>query len=159
MSEIFLGSIPSGNNSVVVAVLRRMNPSWSFVNVSESGPGCNFTQSESLIKNSLRHVGFDPVLLQETANWQPAGGARRFNMVKDQVVYLPKSCPDLQIGLGWDAGCDVDCSILQFDRTGNYYDMCSFMQKMTNDGAIKHSGDERSGATKGDDETIKIHLP
>ena len=52
LSEIFLGAVPSGNNSVVVAVLRRMNPTWSFVNVSESGPGCNFTQSENLIKNS-----------------------------------------------------------------------------------------------------------
>ena len=46
-----------------------------------------------------------------------------------------------------------------FDRAGNYYDMCSFMQKISNDGAIKHSGDELTGDTKGDDETIKAHLP
>ena len=80
-------------------------------------------------------------MLEETKNWAPAGGARRFNMVKDQVVYLPRQVPNLNACLGWDSGCDIDCSILLFDRTGNYYDMCSFMQKVSNDGAIKHSGD------------------
>jgi stress response protein SCP2 len=80
-------------------------------------------------------------------------------MVKDQVVYLPKKVPNLNIALGWNAGCDVDCSILTFDKKGNYFDMASFMQKSTNDGAIKHGGDDTSGEGAGDDETIKIHLP
>lgn len=82
LSEIYLGQVEPGQNSVVVAVLKRVNPTWSFINVSESGPGCNFTQSENLIRSSLRHVGFDNIMLQETANWQPAE-ARRFDMVKD----------------------------------------------------------------------------
>jgi hypothetical protein len=89
LSDILLGEIPPGNNSVLVAVLRRMNPTWSFVNVTEWGPGTNFTESETLIRNSLRHAGFDAIMLEETKNWAPAGGARRFNMVKDQVIYLP----------------------------------------------------------------------
>lgn len=89
LSEIYLGQVEPGQNSVVVAVLKRINPTWSFINVTESGPGCNFTQSENLIRNSLKHVGFDNIMLQETANWQPVG-ARRFDMVKDQVIYLPK---------------------------------------------------------------------
>ena len=43
LSEIFLGTVPPESNAVVVAVLKRMNPTWCFVNVTESGPGCNFT--------------------------------------------------------------------------------------------------------------------
>lgn len=80
-------------------------------------------------------------------------------MAKDQVIYLPKQCPNINVCLGWEAGCDVDCSILQFDHQGKYFDMASFMQKQTNDGAIKHSGDDTTGEGAGDDETIKIHLP
>ena len=37
--------------------------------------------------------------------------------------------------------------------------MASYMQHQTNDGAIKHQGDNRSGEGDGDDEVIKIHLP
>ena len=37
--------------------------------------------------------------------------------------------------------------------------MASFMKKVTNDGAVKHSGDDMTGEGAGDDETIKIHLP
>lgn len=37
--------------------------------------------------------------------------------------------------------------------------MASYMQHQTNDGAIKHQGDDRTGDGDGDDEVIKIHLP
>ena len=43
LTDIRLGQIPPGQNSVVVAMMRRVNPTWSFINVTESGPGCNFT--------------------------------------------------------------------------------------------------------------------
>jgi len=37
--------------------------------------------------------------------------------------------------------------------------MASFMKKTTNDGAVKHMGDDTTGEGSGDDEIIKIHLP
>ena len=127
LTEIYLGRQDPSTNSVLVSLLRRVNPTWSYINVSTPGPGKNFTESENMIRSNLSMAGFDPVMLQETANWN--GQARRFDMVKDQVIYLPKQCPNVNVCLGWNAGCDVDCSILQFDQQGNYYDMASFMKK------------------------------
>lgn len=92
------------------------------------------------------------------------------NLAKGQRVDLTKAVPGLRnikVGLGWDerttAGVkfDLDAVLIQLDAdnkpiAGNpvvYYNV-----QQSDDGAIKHSGDNRTGAGDGDDEYVLIDL-
>lgn len=94
------------------------------------------------------------------------------NLVKGQRVQLEKQNPGLQkicVGLGWDikqgydtgTDCDLDASVFMLGANGkiptnNYF---VFFNNLTSeDGAVIHSGDNRTGAGDGDDETIRVNL-
>jgi tellurium resistance protein TerZ len=65
------------------------------------------------------------------------------------------------MGLGWDTGSvdiDLDASCLLFDAGKNLVDAVWFRQLKSKDGSIQHSGDNRTGAGDGDDETIRVEL-
>uniref|UniRef100_A0A7R9WM40 C2 domain-containing protein n=1 Tax=Craspedostauros australis TaxID=1486917 RepID=A0A7R9WM40_9STRA len=69
---------------------------------------------------------------------------------------------ELSFGLAWDitngANIDLDASILCLGADYSLKDQVFFNRKTSDDGAIQHSGDERSGASAGDDETIRLKL-
>ena len=84
----------------------------------------------------------------------------RINLSKEQA-----GLKKLKIGLSWDVKegvtADLDASLLILDQNGKMLteDSIVFYNKLeVYGGAIKHSGDERSGAAEGDDETILIDL-
>lgn len=98
------------------------------------------------------------------------------SLTKGQTVSLTKaSGPQLtraHMGLGWDARkvrgflgrekeqeIDLDASCLAFDTAGTLVDQVWFQQLKSADGAIVHTGDNRSGAGDGDDESIIVDLP
>lgn len=79
------------------------------------------------------------------------------------------------MGLGWDAAkpkglmgrmfgggsggeIDLDASVLVYDRNGSVVDAVWFRQLKGMNGAIRHSGDNRTGDGDGDDETISVDL-
>jgi tellurium resistance protein TerZ len=74
------------------------------------------------------------------------------------------------MGLGWDAvkkrglfgsrsqSIDLDASCLLFDASGRLVDQVWFNQLRSNDGAVQHTGDNRTGAGEGDDESIIVEL-
>ena len=73
------------------------------------------------------------------------------------------------LGLGWDAAkkksffgggseIDLDASIILFDGNKNAIDTVFFGSTKSADGAIKHSGDNLTGAGDGDDEQIVVDL-
>lgn len=93
------------------------------------------------------------------------------NLEKGGRLNLSKEAPGLKtvrFGLGWDANntdtgadFDLDASIFMLGANGKcprdefvvfYNNLKSF------DGAVVHSGDERTGSTVGDDETIRATL-
>ena len=76
------------DNCCIVCIIKREEPFWSVINISECGPGTNFEESSELVKRSLVHAGFDEVMLQETANWR-AGGGKKFNLEKNTVINIP----------------------------------------------------------------------
>eukprot|EP00976_Prorocentrum_cordatum_P095295 1190123-Prorocentrum_minimum.AAC.3 len=49
------------------------------------------------------------------------------------------------MGLGWDAGCDVDAGCAMLDARKVLVDIVNFGQLKSRDGSIKHSGDDRTG--------------
>jgi tellurium resistance protein TerZ len=97
------------------------------------------------------------------------------NMTKGQKVSLTKpgggTLTRVRMGLGWDAvkkrgmfggmksqSIDLDASCLLFNGAGNLEDQVWFQQLKSKDGAIVHTGDNRSGAGEGDDESIIVDL-
>lgn len=83
---------------------------------------------------------------------------------------LSKTDPSLSqvlVGLGWDAratdGADFDLDASAFllganDKVRGEYDFIFYNQTRSPEGSVEHTGDNRTGAGDGDDESIKINL-
>ncbi len=96
------------------------------------------------------------------------------NLSKGQKVSLTKSTGGtltrVRMGLGWDAmkkrgffgkkeqEIDLDASGLLFDAAGTLVDVVWFNQLQSKDGSVLHTGDNRTGAGDGDDESIIVDL-
>lgn len=97
------------------------------------------------------------------------------NMTKGQQVSLTKAgggtLTKVRMGLGWDAtkkrgmfggmktqSIDLDASCLLFDGAGNLVDQVWFQQLNSADGSVRHTGDNRTGAGDGDDESVVVDL-
>jgi tellurium resistance protein TerZ len=96
------------------------------------------------------------------------------NLSKGQRVSLTKTgggvLTKVRMGLGWDAmpkkglfgsraqSIDLDASCLIFDAGGNVFDQVWFSQLKSKDGAVVHTGDNRTGVGDGDDESIIVDL-
>jgi tellurium resistance protein TerZ len=99
------------------------------------------------------------------------------SLQKGQSVRLEKSgggiLTHVAMGLGWDVrkakgllglfgggggDIDLDASCLMFDAQRTLVDQVWFRQLSSHDGSIVHSGDNRTGAGDGDDETINVDL-
>ncbi|MDR1053468.1 MAG: TerD family protein [Planctomycetaceae bacterium] len=98
------------------------------------------------------------------------------SLVKGQKISLEKESGGglvrVAMGLGWDAvrpkgifgffskgqEIDLDATCIMFDGAKNIIDVVWFKQLQSKDGSIRHSGDNRTGAGDGDDETIVVDL-
>ncbi|UQX90256.1 TerD family protein [Jatrophihabitans telluris] len=96
------------------------------------------------------------------------------SLTKGQKVSLTKnnggSLSKVRMGLGWDAvrkrglfgsraqSIDLDASALLFDSSGSLVDQVWFRQLRSTDGSVQHTGDNRTGAGEGDDESIRVDL-
>jgi tellurium resistance protein TerZ len=97
------------------------------------------------------------------------------NMTKGQKLSLTKrdggTLTLVRMGLGWDVAkkrglfgsrsqsIDLDASALLFDAGHNLVDVIWFRQLRSQDGAVRHTGDNLTGAGEGDDESIVVDLP
>ncbi|MDK2126932.1 TerD family protein [Parachitinimonas caeni] len=101
------------------------------------------------------------------------------SLSKNQSISLEKTAGSalskVSMGLGWDpvakkggffgkllggggGSIDLDASCLMLDASKNPIDVVWFVQLQSRDGAIRHSGDNRTGEGDGDDETISVDL-
>ena len=97
------------------------------------------------------------------------------NMQKGQRVSLSKAgggtLTQVRMGLGWDAvkkrglfggrktqEIDLDASCMVYDSSGKLVDAIWWKQLNSRDGSIVHTGDNRTGAGDGDDESIIVDL-
>ena len=85
---------------------------------------------------------------------------QRINLEKSNGSKLTNIC----VGVNWGAivktgwfgiksteAVDLDASCAEFDASGNVIDQVWFRHLKSNDGAIKHSGDDLTGDSDGDD--------
>ncbi len=92
------------------------------------------------------------------------------SLSKGGNVSLSKEDPNLKrvlVGLGWDTRAtdgsefDLDASAFLLNNQGkirNDSDFIFYNNLKSVDGAVKHQGDNRTGAGDGDDEVIEINL-
>jgi tellurium resistance protein TerD len=92
------------------------------------------------------------------------------SLQKGGNVNLSKEAPGLTkmtVGLGWDiratdgAGFDLDGAVFLLNQSGKVRsdnDFIFYNNLKSADGSVVHSGDNRTGAGEGDDETITIDL-
>ena len=96
------------------------------------------------------------------------------SLSKGQAVSLVKksggTLTHVRMGLGWDAvkkrglfgsksqSIDLDASAVMYGNQGDVLDQVWFQQLNSKDGSILHSGDNRTGAGDGDDESITVYL-
>ncbi|WP_267387285.1 TerD family protein [Sphingomonas sp. GC_Shp_3] len=92
------------------------------------------------------------------------------SLSKGGNISLSKEEPGLTsilIGLGWDTrmsdGADFDLDASAFllgpgDRVRGDEDFIFYNNLRSSDGAVEHTGDNRTGAGEGDDEAIKVDL-
>lgn len=100
------------------------------------------------------------------------------SLQKGQSLSLTKqngeSLTNVRLGLGWDSAApvkkgffgtkkaaevDLDASAIMFDAQGKHLDTVFFNQLTSKDGAVRHTGDNLTGAGDGDDETMMVNLP
>jgi tellurium resistance protein TerD len=92
------------------------------------------------------------------------------SLQKGGNVNLSKEAPGLvkmTVGLGWDvrstdgAGFDLDGVVFMLNQSGKVRSDADFVfynNLKSPDGSVVHSGDNRTGAGEGDDETVTIDL-
>jgi tellurium resistance protein TerD len=92
------------------------------------------------------------------------------NLTKGGNVSLTKAAPGLSavvVGLGWDArttdgqAFDLDASAIVCNAEGKALSDSHFVffnNLKTPDGAVEHTGDNKTGEGEGDDERLKVNL-
>lgn len=96
------------------------------------------------------------------------------NLTKGQKISMIKpgggTLTRVRMGLGWDAvmkrgffgpkaqEIDLDASCVVYDSSGQMIDQIWWKQLVSRDGAIVHTGDNRTGVGDGDDESIVVDL-
>lgn len=92
------------------------------------------------------------------------------SLQKGGNVNLSKEAPGMKkmiVGLGWDVrstdgdGFDLDANCFLLNNTGKVRSDADFIfynQPKSTDGSVEHTGDNRTGAGEGDDESIIVDL-
>ena len=71
---------------------------------------------------------------------------------------MPSSMKCFKFGLGWDTRCDVDASIILFNKQGENIETIYYGNLKNRDNSVVHSGDNLTGDGDGDDEIITVNL-
>jgi len=95
-------------------------------------------------------VVIDPAILNERKNNVP-------KLVLEKGSSYNLRASDIFLGLGWDAGCDLDAHAYLVEASG-VAEHVYFGHLTSACGSIKHSGDNLTGEGDGDDEQINVQL-
>jgi stress response protein SCP2 len=148
------------NTSIFLCRLSRSGTSWVLTPIEEGDThsrdfGTLIPKIKSYSRDLVPNIQVDP---NDRVAIMRKGGTIR---VSD---FFPggKIPPHVSLGLAWDVtngvNIDLDASAILLDKNLQLRDIVSYKQLVSQDGSIRHSGDEREGDESGDDEIINISL-
>lgn len=143
----------AGNTSgMMVFVLQKQSAdTWTVAMDHTPLQRCrNFADALGMMQTLLK---VDPALQKEVQAKQPV-----FNLKKGETAPVPTGLLNAAFGLGWDAGCDVDASVVCLGPNKTVTDIVYYGNKTGLSGGVHHSGDNLTGEGFGDDETIELKL-
>eukprot|EP00391_Amoebophrya_sp_Ameob2_P009558 CAMPEP_0178997836 /NCGR_PEP_ID=MMETSP0795-20121207/9179_1 /TAXON_ID=88552 /ORGANISM="Amoebophrya sp., Strain Ameob2" /LENGTH=490 /DNA_ID=CAMNT_0020690449 /DNA_START=52 /DNA_END=1524 /DNA_ORIENTATION=- len=138
---------------------------WLIRNVGRACNGRTFEESLPDVRKCLSISG----ILDAKCADMVMSMEKKFEMQKGDFLEIPPNLfrdgSDLFVGLGWEmkpngggGTVDLDASVLMFDGEGNLVDVINYANLSFLQGAVRHNGDNLTGAGKGDDEKIDIDL-
>ncbi|CAD7967726.1 unnamed protein product [Amoebophrya sp. A120] len=139
------------------------NHAWKFRNLCRACQGRNFEESLPDVRRALNISG----ILDPASSNMIMSMDKKFDMRKGDFLEIPphlfQDGSDLFIGLGWETpgvrgGVDLDASVLLFDAQNNLIDVVNYANLSFLQGAVRHNGDNVTGAGKGDDEKIDLDV-
>ena len=158
----FFPATKGTNTAFFLMRLSRPSPSasWNFVIIGETDAvsrdhGTLIPEIKSYTKDIVPSIKINK---KERVAIMRKGGVIRLQ------DYTPTGIipPSITLGLAWDItkgkNIDLDASAIMLDVNLNMIDMVYFKQLRSKDGTVVHSGDEREGDAKGDDEKITVHM-
>ena len=100
-----------------------------------------------MICSHLKYGGFNEELVKKSHEWivKPGGRDNQFTLCAGETINIPKHLTQIEIGLGWKTRLDLDASVITLAADGSKFDAVSFSKMRSNDGAIVHKGDNRTG--------------
>jgi len=156
----FMPAMAGAHTAVFMGRVAREGKGWRLTAIGESDHtardwGSVVPELRSYMADLVPGIKVDP---NERVAVMRKGGVIR---VKDYCP-SPQLPQTLVIGLAWDitdgVAIDLDASVICLDAQLRQLDLIFFGKLQSNDGAIRHGGDQRSGAAKGDDEQVFLNL-
>eukprot|EP01065_Artemidia_motanka_P004015 TRINITY_DN1193_c0_g1_i1.p1 TRINITY_DN1193_c0_g1~~TRINITY_DN1193_c0_g1_i1.p1 ORF type:complete len:701 (+),score=227.11 TRINITY_DN1193_c0_g1_i1:74-2104(+) len=144
---------------LVLAVLRRDQRGWQARAVGTLCPGHTFASCMREVRGAV-----DQFVDRQLAARRQLRMDRTYNMEKGDIVRIPvelfRKGEDVFVGLGWEApgGLDLDASVLVQDFESKLISTVYWGCKDFHHGAVRHGGDNLTGAGSGDDERIDVDL-
>lgn len=157
----FLESYDRSARSFVPFALVRTPQRFDFINVAHWSPNYGLENIWTMCDQVLEKL-VDPVMWRE----RPQAKYDLSKLKKGQEFILPHPKNIVRVALGWNCGrdgVDLDAFCYQMindSRAGGLriHETVFYNHLHSNDGSVKHSGDNRTGAGDGDDETIRVNL-
>jgi len=154
-------NLVASSSGLLVASLKRKDSdnsssAWVSTPLQKAMHGCHFMDCLDGINEYIASVIPGTNRRQKVA----------FAMDKGDVVEFGTSLTSITLGLGWDVDkgeIDLDASAVLLDESGTVLESIFFGNLQTSKshskpGAVRHSGDNLTGAGDGDDERIYVQL-
>jgi stress response protein SCP2 len=141
-------------SSAIMCIMYRTINGWYIESRFTPCQGKNFQEFTSDMHLALAHIIAPPPFNEYFLDMSTD---RTFDVSKGDIV----NCTNLKkvkFGIGWTSKCDVDSSCVMMTADNRVHQIINYGKLSSRDGAIKHSGDNRTGEGSGDDEIISVKL-
>ena len=161
-SKVLLKSISVGakgkNTALVMGALSRNGPggvSWHLTQLGRATEGQHFQECLTVIREEADKFVDEGLKFERKLAMD-----KTFQMKKDDHAQLPDNAKAVLVCLGWscDDAIDLDASIVPVSKEKEpLQDRIVYYGRLQQPG-MKHSGDDQTGANKGDAEVIRVDL-
>jgi len=145
--EYSIGSFTKCKGMIMV-MIQRQSSGWYCYRLGLP-VSCSLNGIIPELDQALKIV-IDPAVLNERKNNVP-------KLVLEKGACYNLRASDIFLGLGWDAGCDLDAHAYLVEPSGTS-EHVYFGHLTSSCGCVKHSGDNLTGEGDGDDEQINVQL-